>query len=394
MTEDVHDERDQDLVARLALDPDLAARVLEAIDLVADDYTVADGALFARRFLEAELDAGPGGLGEWVLREAAGALFACGYDDEAQGLRAVADTSGALDQASADWHARLLVRPVTAAERAARALFDAGQVRLLDGPDGVQGTLGADGARYTPAALTSPDGTSARAVIVTTHAGTAEVVTGFSTGLDHVAWLGDRMSTTRGDPAAGGFVPGRPRAALPLASCTDGPDCRTAREERALAGLLHGNPGADGLSARSFSTCTRTEIYLAWHDAADAAHVTGNPSALADAVRDELARRLLCAPAWAAPLTGWPFGDRALEYYDRLAVTPVTPAQALAASRALVAEDEQARAAARVPAPCGPGARRAAPCRPSPLTVSGPAAALLNQHRPADPDPGGPVRLL
>lgn len=379
---------DDNLAVRLVRQPELAARAANAIDLVSESYALADAALFARRFLEAELGVAPGDLGEWVLREAAGILFACDYDNEADALRAIADTSADLDQASTEWHARFLARPATAAGRAARVLFDTGQIQLLDGPGGTQGMIGADGARYTPAVLNGPGGESQRAVVVTSHAGTAEVVTGFGTGLDHAAWLNDRMPGPD-DPADGSLTPERLRAALPLASCADGPDCRTAREERVLAGLLQGQPGTDGLTARSFTTCTRAEIYLAWRDAVAVVEAIPNPPPLGDAVRDELARRLLRAPGWAVPFTGGPFGDRALDYYDRLCVTDVSTARIREACTVIVAEDAEALAFARAPGP-----RHAAHYRPCPLYPPLPDAGQLNRHRPGGPSPDGPAPLL
>jgi hypothetical protein len=68
-------------------------------------------------------------------------------------------------------------------------------------------------------------------------------------------------------------------------------------------------------------------------------------------------------------MTGWPFGQNAVAYLDRLTATPVGPAQATDAARTIAREDAQATRLARrerLRAPrrlIGAAARRA-PARP------------------------------
>lgn len=51
---------------------------------------------------------------------------------------------------------------------------------------------GVDGAVYTPAVLPGPAGASVPAVVAATHAGTVEVITGFSGDAARGEWLADR----------------------------------------------------------------------------------------------------------------------------------------------------------------------------------------------------------
>ena len=374
-------DRDRELVERLTSTPELGAMAARAIQQGRYDGT--DACLYARRVLDRELGAGPDGAAEWVYRQAAGKLHLAGRQAEGFALRLIADTSSVLAAAAADWHGRYLSRPVTASERAALAMIAAGIVHPVVLPGDVQGGLGADGALYTPASVTADDGMTAPAVIVTTPAGTTEVVTGFADARERAAWLGDRTALPPpGDAAA--------PAAAPLRSCTGGPDCRTAREERALSWLLtRENPPGPGLvlGERSFTSCTRAEIYLALADARGTAR--GRPC-LPD-VRDRLARRMLRAPAWAHPLTGGPFGCTALAYFDRLAATALTALEGRCAFEALVQEDAGALCGRRAE---GlrlrvPAARLVPFPRPAPGATSWPPS----RYRPDDPAPGPSPRL-
>jgi len=365
---------DSHFTERLGSDPVLVAL---AATVTGGAYGEETGRLFARRYLERELDAGPDGLGEWVYREASGKLRAQGHAAEAQALAAIADTSGLLAETSARWAGRFAARRVTASERDGLRLIEENAVRPVTGPDGVQGGgLGADGARYTPATATVPEGAGIPAVIVTTHAGTAEVVTGFSRNFGRDDWLADRLA-----PAPGSS--GLPSSASPLRSSTDGPACRTAWEEAALAWLLNddrpGSGRAPKLGERCFTTCTRAEIYLAWRDASD--RESGHPTAAS--VREELALRMLRAPGWAAPFTGWPFGHRALAYFDRIAATPVGRFQGGVACRALVCEDAEALQAVRA---AGRARRRTG--RPAWHPSYGTRPWPVMRPRPDDPSPG------
>lgn len=365
---------DSHFTKRLGSDPALVALAATSID---GAYGETNGRLFARRYLETELGAGPDGIGEWAYREAAGVLRSRGHAAEAQALAAIADTSGLLAESAARWAGRYAARPVTAAEREGLRLIEEHAVRPVTDPDVVQGGgLGADGARYTPAAATAPGGAPVPAVIITTHAGTAEVVTGFGPGFSRDDWLADRLDLAL-SPAAAVASPG-----LPLRSSAEGPACRTAREERALAWLLTGCPGSlrtRQLGERSFTSCTRAEIYLAWRDLRARAAVPPG----AAAVREELACRLLRAPGWAATFTGWPYGHLALAYFDRLAATPVSDLQGRAACRDVAREDAEALRDARA---AGPARRRSG--RPAWHPSCGPGFPPLLPPRPDDPSPG------
>lgn len=359
--------RDEWLVDALSRTPELGAW---AARLIEESYGGTDGCLFARRVLEERLGAGPDGIGEWVFREASGMLLARGDAAGALALKLVADTGGVLAAAETEWRGRYLGRPVTEAERNSAVLLERGLVR----PEGAGTITGADGAVYGLASLTSGDDADGPAVIVTSHVGTVEVVLGFGDEYARTQWLSDRTL----EPPQ----PGRTLVApIPLWSCADGPVCRAVREERVLAWLLRGGTldsiGVGDLRARDFTTYARSETYLAWLDAGRAAAVP--------AVREHLARRMLRAPAWAASAVGWPYGEFALAYLDRLAATPVTAVQGEVALRTLVAEDiEAVRHARRTARGSGPGAPKA----PRPCLPAGPDPGIPRPRLPDDPPPG------
>jgi hypothetical protein len=189
---------------------------------------------------------------------------------------------------------------------------------------------GLDGAWYGAAELTAAAGMSGGpAVGVTTSAGTLEVVTGFADAGARDDWMADR-------------APGRTG---PLAISHTGPRCRAVLEERVLAWLLcNGGGSGEGWRPHAFTTYSRSEIFLAWRAAAGNARYRGSASTEA-----ELRSRLLRAPAWAAPDIGWPYGQDAVAYLHRLAVTPVTLAQAQAAALELVRLDRPVRGPRRQP---------------------------------------------
>jgi hypothetical protein len=156
-------------------------------------------------------------------------------------------------------------------------------------------------------------------VIVRNSAGQAETVA-FGDRAAARAWLASRARDSTG----------------PLPTTADGPACRTAWEEAILARLL-ADPHDDQLrtlaAKRAWTSHLRAELHLAMRPG----YILKHPDQ--GQVRSSFAYRMLRAPGWALALTGWPDAHRAMRYLDRLAATPVTAAQALAAVRALAAAD-------------------------------------------------------
>jgi hypothetical protein len=334
-----------------------------------DDRHGPDEYLIARRELELRLGIEPGDtVGAASYRKTAVALRDAGHTRAALALTAIAGTSEELRAAAREWRDRYAQRRTTDAEQAARALMDSGRVVPVGSGDGMGGL---DGAWYIAAELTPAAGMSGGgpAVVVTTRAGTLEVVTGFADAGARDDWMADRA----------------PGHTDPLASCRTGPRCRALLEERVLAWLLSNCGGSgEGWRPQTFTTYSRSEIFLAWRAASGNSSYMGSASAEA-----ELRSRLLRAPAWAAPDIGWPYGQDAVAYLRRLASTPVTLAQAQAAALELVRMDRPVHGPRRQPlaAPADPRrtadprARQGAGDRPGPR---------LQVQRPA-PSPGGPV---
>jgi hypothetical protein len=198
--------------------------------------------------------------------------------------------------------------------------------------------------------------------VVTTRAAAVEIVTGFASQAARDAWLADRAHGNSG----------------PLASVTGGPPSRAAREELALAWLLHcGKPDGplpDWLRAQLFTTYSRSEIFLAWNDA--------SPGATLADVAAALDRRLLRAPDWGAADIGMP-GERTVPaYLRRIAATPVTEDQASTAFHDLVLEDT-ALAPPERPRPRGLGPRPGPDAAPAPAPLIPPPGSA----------PGGPGQV-
>jgi hypothetical protein len=231
-----------------------------------------------------------------------------GREDEARVLAEFAGTSAGLAKADGEWRDRYRDRTPTVTEERDRALLRSGRVRQHD--SGM--VAGIDGAVYTPAEMTGPAGVTIPAVVAATHAGTAEVITGFRTDREQREWMEGRRYQRFG---AGDY-------AAPLAACLTGPRCRVALEEQVLAGLLaHGDASGEitrSLSPAVFSVHARFEAYMA----VLAADLHGAPDL--DRVRDKLASRLLRTPGWAIGYVGRPAGHLTLAYADRLAATPVS----------------------------------------------------------------------
>jgi hypothetical protein len=324
--------------------------------------------MLVRRAAEYELGFGPDGIPEGMFRYAAAALRKLGYQADGATLDAIAGTSAELDEVSAAWRTRYDDRPLTAAEKSDLDLLGNGSIRQAE----QDASIGIDGAWYCAASLVQATGAANPGVVVTTLAPTVEIVTGFRDEDELASWLADRQLASGlplGERHPGGIVPaGEPWMArvAPLSSSLTGPDCRTVREERVLAWLLqHGDFDGEvtaSLRPQTFWTYSRSEIYEAWRTAAadDSAPTVG-------AVRNELAMRLLRAPGWAARHVGWPFGQLAGAYFDRLAVTTVAGEQAKTAARTLVQEDTAAmilaRKASHGPSAKTHAAREAAGCR-------------------------------
>lgn len=334
----------------------------------AEDGTTAkpeyDSWLLTRRI--AEQQEGTFLAGEY--QEAARALRMLGHQAEAEDLDAIARTSPGLDQADQEWRNRYQDRTPTLTEQRDRELLRSSRVRQAD--SGL--VAGIDGAVYTPAELSGPAGATSPAVVATNHAGTVEVVTGFRSEDERGKWL-----TARARP-----LPGREPETTPLTTCSEGPDCRVAWEERVLARLLaHGDPDGTiikSLSPTTFSTHTRFETYMAL--------LTTDPydEPDLDAARHRLFTRLLRAPDWAASYIGRPGAHLALTYADRLAATPVTSDQAKAAVSELTRENEQAHKATGKPA----GRRAHQSARSHPVNSPAQTRPPTELQRPDAPAPG------
>lgn len=166
---------------------------------------------------------------------------------------------------------------------------------------------------------------------------------------------------------------------MPLAACTEGPECRIAWEERVLARLLTGGD-PDGtitgpLSPTVFSVHSRFDIYLAFLAAA--------PDT--DAVLARLGVRAQPGPALPGGDASRHRGDLALAYAGRLAATPVTRHQAASAVAELARETGQVLSAGSETAE-----RKARwPMRSAPAGAAG-AATLLREPGFPLPEPPAP----
>lgn len=322
---------DRAVVDRLVSTPRLVQQAAGFINRGGGD---TGACLFARRDLDIELYRVVVNVNGRTYREAARRLRLAGDEAGARTLARIAGTDRDLAEAAPEWAARYRNRVPAARERAAALLLASPHVRLT----GTKETRGDDGAWYRPASITVPGGPRRCAVIVTSDADATEAVTGFADRRARDRWLRDRVR--RGAP---GWPYPDPARAVPVVSCDDGPLCRAVREDRVLAWILRDatlrTAEACGLAAESFTTHARAEIYLAW--AALAARAPGGRPGPGD-VRDELGGRVLRVPRWAVGTVGWPFGQRAVSWLDRLAVTPVTETAARAAARHLAAEAAEA----------------------------------------------------
>jgi hypothetical protein len=294
-----------------------------------------DACLDARQFLEHQLGPAPAaataGLTPTLTltdyRHAARALHGAGRPAAGDILDDIAPTGAELGGAAAAWRSRYAARQPTADERYAASLITRGQVLVRD-----ELCRGIDGAGYSRG---HHPRSGKPAIIVTTSAGTREIVT-FANRDDAMAWMVGRA----------------PEATGPL-RVTAGPATRTAREEEVLAFLLSDPRQAAGagitVSPASMTTHLRAEALSAWRKLASGG---GTPDLAA--VATWYGRSLLRAPGWAADSIGWPGATRAMAYLHRLAATPVTAAQARAAATALTEADATSvplAAASTVPVP-------------------------------------------
>ena len=155
------------------------------------------------------------------------------------------------------------------------------------------------------------------------------------------------------------------------------PACRSVHEDQVLARMLN-DPGDTRLgllvTGDMFTSHLRAELH-------DALTLCGPGQA-----RTAFAHALARAPGWALRDIGWPDAPRALRYFDRLAATPVTAAQAHQAALAVgeAAERNGNRCLEAVTAESA--GRRRVPPPPSRRTV-----APLLAPPPSAPAPAGPV---
>lgn len=346
---------------------------------IARDDDCTDWCLYARRYVEEELFSGPRLLDSRTVRAAAGILLDRGDAEGAAAFKRVADTDWELEAAAPEWVGRYAGRPLTASERASDRLMGSGTVR----PETWEITRGTDGAEYRPVRITGPGKRGRPAVTVFADTRVVDVVTGFATARERDRWLRGRT----GGAAGAWPSPWPERRAWPVPSCASGPLFRAVREERVLAWLLSGavpdRGTACALEATSFTTHSRAEIYRAWSTTA-----SRSPGGAPDThdVREELIKRVLRAPAEAADSVGWPYGQKATGYLERLLVTPVTSTDARAAARELAAEDAEAAEYARAHPP-EPVQRPEWKCRIRLIPPPSPPAMRYTES-PGGPEPG------
>jgi hypothetical protein len=291
-----------------------------AMRLIAAGGRSNDACLHARQFLEQALGAG----GQRTLtsadyRQAAVLLhrdrcsFALG-----DVMETLADTDAELRAAVPAWHARYAARPETQPERQAAA-----QLRTGDVKESGQASHGLDGAWYTRAWYPR----SGKPAVVVTSSALSEEIVNFANTEDARSWLESRSPASIG----------------PLRTTATGPVTRTAREEELLAFILRDPQAGMGMASlagpATWTTHLRAELFAAWRWATAEGGAPGY-----GVIAAAYTRRLLRAPAAAAEDIGWPDATRAIAYLQRLAATPVTPAQASAAATALAEADTTARA--------------------------------------------------
>jgi hypothetical protein len=250
------------------------------------------------------------------------------------------------------WTQRYASRARTADELAAAQLISEGRVREYDPASWV----GIDGARYAVVVQGKPGGWRP-AVLVENSADAVELVP-FAGERSARAWIHNRVRGTGG----------------PLRGGTTGPSCRAALEEDVLAWLVHAAHDAqpwDLLGQVAWTSHLRAEVFRA-------AEQSGRDSAPADPrdlirwrVRTSYTHWMPFVPGWAADEIGWPDGRHARSYFERLAVTPVSEAQALRAAQALVRADAEAAARVAVAAPEAAAVAGVAEVPVRPLVPSG-----------------------
>ena len=312
----------------------VSLRVGARLRLIAAGGRSNDSALHARQFLEQALSTG--GMGPLASADyrSAAALLHREQHSLALGdvMEALADTGAELRAAVPAWHARYAARPETQPERQAAAQLRAGEVK-----ESGQAARGLDGAWYTRAWYPR----SGKPAVVVTSSALSEEIVNFANAADARSWLDSRS----------------PAMAGPLRTTANGPVTRTAREEELLAFLIRDPRAGRGVTALTkpdtWTTHLRAELFAAWRWATAEGGAPGY-----GVIAAAYTRRLLRAPADAAEDIGWPGATRAIAYLQRLAATPVTPAQASAAATALAEADTTARAH-RPPAGIGPRPRAA-----------------------------------
>ena len=335
-----------------------------AMRLIAAGGRSNDSALHARQFLEQALSAG--GMGPLASADYRSAAALLHRDQHSLALgdvmEALADAGAELRATVPAWHARYAARPETQLERQAAAQLRTGEVK-----ESGQAARGLDGAWYTRAWYPR----SGKPAVVVTSSALSEEIVNFANAADARSWLESRSPATVG----------------PLRTTANGPVTRTAREEELLAFLIRDPRAGRGVITAlakpdTWTTHLRAELFAAWRWATAEGGAPGY-----GVIAAAYTRRLLRAPAAAAEDIGWPGATRAIAYLQRLAATPVTPAQASAAVTALAEADTTARAQ-RPPAGSAPTSHAA---------LSGQRQAKdrqLLQPPPQAPGRGSPVPRL
>jgi hypothetical protein len=325
--------------------------------MAGEQYTAGtdaeSAALAARRSLDGLLRVMSGWPRPQDYARMAADYEAAGRAHEAALLRQVAATGELQAEVRARWNHRYTSRPAGTADEMIATMADGGMIDF--DPDGP--FRGIDGASYRPGMLTIID-LEHPVVVVATRAG-LELAVDWADYAAMSAWIAGRGSTASGP--------------LGPPATPEGHRFRPWREEQVLARILEA-PGevralAAGLPPDTFTADVRYDIYAAIL----AVTSQGLPPG-PEQVAAELGSRLAWLPDHTLPLYGGPAGHTAQAYLSRLAASPVTDAEAIAAAGALHREDAQDRAHGLKRAPEhteDPGPRpRHAPEHANWLTVS------------------------
>jgi hypothetical protein len=301
-----------------------------AADAAAAGGDAATGALAARRAPDEQLRQMTGWPRAEDYARMAADYQAQGRAAEAALLRQAAATDDLAAEARARWNHRYTGRPVGTADEMMTAAEQNGMLGY--DPDGPY--RGIDGALYRPGILTIAD--AEHPVVVVSARGGSSFAIDWHDYAAMSAWVASRGTTGSGLLA---------RPPVPY-----GHLFRPAQEEAVLARMLAA-PGeapalAAGLPPDTFTSDVRYDIY-----AAILATTSQAQRPTPERVAAEMDRRIAWVPEHALAAYGGHVGSLARTYLSRLAETPITGEDALAAAQALHAGDERDRARGLRPSP-------------------------------------------